>query len=345
MATDFNREAISALVAILRTREASLWHACQLDELAAYLRLGGIGSPSELARLDLVTRPMAPDPADPARGDGTRLIVDLDDVGQGFAHAWRLLPSMGGPITVQLHPRMLWSVATLAVTRHTGSNVEALGDPGAVARSFLRTATDGYPWGERLQPGTRVELAMASPRPVGFEHALAVWVDPVALGDVQLLDRVEGLAEAAGVPMRVRRRTFLEARRLAVWRDLVTLLLPGEKPLLEVWQRADASPEFRAWAAELRAAGLDAAFGRLARGFHRGTLVPLAASVRLAEPAQVAAPVAAGAHPTFPPRSRPTSVYACGHPRQGWDAGTCYACVRDYRSAWRYPEQGPSARS
>lgn len=338
MGIDFDREAISALVAILRTREASLWHACQLDELAGYLRLGGLGTPSELARLDLLTRPMAPDPADPAHGVGTRLVVDLDDIGQGFAHAWRLLPGTGGPITVQLHPRILWSAARVAVRRHAGAGIEELGDPGAVARSFLRTATDGYPWGERLQPGTRVELAIASPRPVGFEHALAVWVDPVALGDVQLLDRVEGLADAAGVPLRVRRRTFIEPDRMAVWRDLVSLLLPGEKPLLELWQRADASPEFRAWAAELRGAGLDAAFGRLAQGLHRGTLVPLAASARLAQNARVLAPVGADARPTFPPGARPPSVYACGHPRQGWDAGTCYACVRDYRSAWRYPD-------
>ncbi len=336
MGTDFDREAINALVAILRTREASLWHACQLDELAGYLRLGGVAAPAELARLGLLDRPTAPDPADAARVDGTRLVVDLDDIGQGFAHAWRLLPSPGGPVTLQLHPRILWSVNTLAVRRHAGAEVEALQEPGAVARSFLRTATDGYPWGERLQPGTRVELALASPRAVGFEHVVAVWVDPVAVGEVQLLDRVEGLADAAGVPLRVRRRTFMEPERLVVWRDLVTLLLPGEKPLLEVWQRADASAAFRTWAAELRGAGLDGAFARLARGLHAGTLLPLSASAGVARtPARSA--VAVGARPTFPPQPRPSSVYACGHSRQSWDGGTCYACVRDYRSAWRYP--------
>ena len=336
-ATDFDREAMSALVAILRTREASLWHACQLDETAGYLRLGGISTPAELARSGLVDRPMTPDPADPARRDGPRLVVDLDDIGQGFAHAWRMLPSVGGPITVQIHPRILWSVATLSATRHSAGTVEELEEPGEVARSFLRTATDGYPWGERLVPGTRVELALASARPVGFEHVVAVWVDPVGVGETQLLDVVEGLADAAGVPLRVRRRTFMEPERMAVWRDLATLLLPGEQPLLAMWQRADASPEFRAWAAELRGAGLDAAFARLGGGLHRGTLAPLEASTRLAPAARIAAPVAIGARPTFPPRPRPASVYACGHPGQPWDGGTCYACIADYRSAWRYP--------
>lgn len=339
MGTDFDREAISALVAILRTREASLWHACQLDELAGSLRLGGIATPSELRRLGLVGRPMTPDPADAERRDGARLIVDLDDIGQGFAHAWRLLPSLAGPITLQLHPRILWSTVALAARRYAGGVAESLAEPGAVARAFLRTATDGYPWGERLQPGTRVELALAAPRPVGFEHVVTAWVDPVAVGDVQLLDRVEGLADAAGVPLRVRRRTFIEPERLDVWRDLVSLLLPGERPLLEVWQRADASPAFRAWAAELRGAGLDAAFGHLAQGLHHGTLVPLAASAGAPRiPARSA--ITVGGRPTFPPQPRPSSVYACGHAQQAWDGGTCYACVSDYRSAWRYPDVG-----
>ena len=46
----FDESKLPDVVRLLERREASLWHACQLLDLAAYLRLGGIASGMALAR-------------------------------------------------------------------------------------------------------------------------------------------------------------------------------------------------------------------------------------------------------------------------------------------------------
>ncbi len=353
----FGPNQVATMVAALRAREASLWHACGLTDFAGYLRLAGVGSPAELQRAGQASAADETDPIERAHVEPERVLLDLDDVGQGFARGWRMLPNLRGPITLQLHPRVLERAATVQIALRPFSapdfdaTTDLLSDPGDLDRCFLRPASDAFPWSERTRIGhdlavaldrpraRSVELALNARRSLPLDDVVAVWVEPVTVGDAQLIDRVDGLADTADLPLRVRRRTMLEPEREAVWRDLLHVLEDGEKPLLEVWQRADTSPAFRAWAALLRTGGLDTSFARFARSLHARTLAPLSAS-STAAPARAVAPVAVGvgARPSFPPRERATSVYACGHPRQPWDGGTCYGCVREYRSAWRYAD-------
>ncbi len=355
--TSFGPNQIAVMVAALRAREASLWHGCQLTDFAGYLRLGGVGSPADLQRAGQAFAGDDLDPNDDAHAEPERVLLDLDDVGQAFARGWRMLPNLRGPIALQLHPRVLERAAAVEVAVRPFSaldhdpTTDLLSDPTDLDRCFLRPASDSFPWSERMRVGHDLALALDRPRarsvemalsvrqPLRFEDVTAVWVEPVSAGDSQLIDRVDGLVEAAGLPLRIRRRTMLEPEREAVWRDLLHVLEDGEKPLLQVWQRADTSPAFRAWTGLLRAGGLDAQFARFGRSLHSHTLVPLAASSGVPTDATgVPVMVAVGARPSFPPRERPASRYACGHLRQPWDGGTCYACAREYRSAWRYPD-------
>jgi hypothetical protein len=355
--TSFGPNQIAVMVAALRGREASLWHACGLTDFAGYLRLGGIGSSADLQRAGQAPAGDNGDPVERAHVDPERVLLSLDDVGQGFARGWRMLPNIHGPIALQLHPRALQRAVAVEVAVRPFSapdfdpTTDLLSDPDDLDRCFLRPATDAFPWSERTRVGhdlavaldrpraRNVELALSVRRPLPIEDVIAAWVDPVSIGQAQLIDRVDGLADAADLPLRIRRRTMLEPEREAVWRDLLHVLQDGEKPLFEVWQRADTSEAFRAWAGVLRAGGMDAQFARLGRALYSRTLEPLAASSGApAALAGVPMAVLVGARPSFPPRGSAASVYACGHPRQPWDGGTCYACAREYRSAWRYPD-------
>jgi hypothetical protein len=178
-----------------------------------------------------------------------------------------------------------------------------------------------------------------------FRHVVAVWVDPVVLGDRQLIDVVQGLADQFKIPVRIRRRTLLQRSRFQVWQDIVRLLVDGEKPLIQLVNRADASPAFREWAQSVNAARQAWLWDRFARYLYHGTLRYLtpvradvgSARVEVAEYPEVAGSVAHGLA-RVAERTTNSSVRACGHLVQTWDNGTCYACVGAKRSQWRYDQ-------
>jgi len=320
----FDSRETPSLVAVLRARDASLWHACQLTDLAAHLRLGAISPPAVLERA-------GHDLADAASGASEHLRTSLTDAGRAFALGERLLPDGGGPVVLQLHPRALLRAVGVDVVR----GGHHLGNPAELDEAFVASAGDGFPASAEVRGGREADAVLVSPRGIGFEDVVVAWVEPVTVGQVQLIDRVEALAETAGVALRVRRRTSVLPERVAVWRDLVHVLADGPLPLLGIWRRADTSPSFRAWAEELRAKGLDAPFARLVQTLDHGTLVALRHQLPVSAGDRVRAAV--GAPGAFPPPPRAASVYACGHPVMDWDAGTCHACLAGYRSRWRYP--------
>jgi hypothetical protein len=85
----FDESNIPDAVRVLERREASIWHACQLIDLAAYLRSGGIGSRD-------------------------RVVCDLDDISHGFAAGWAMMPNSSGPIALQLAPSVLTDASQAA---------------------------------------------------------------------------------------------------------------------------------------------------------------------------------------------------------------------------------------
>jgi hypothetical protein len=197
------------------------------------------------------------------------------------------------------------------------------------------------------QTGSVEVLAAPDGGLVDLRHVIAVWVDPVATKDHQLIDMVEGLARTAGVPLRVRRRTLLDSSRLEVWRGIVQVLSDGEKPLIHVLNRADASPAFRAWAASMEQSGMAWMWDRFSRYLYNGTLLAMSAAAGVRERDALATEPPPWLGRQREPRvaqvatanpSAPTKhfVRACGHPVQPWDNGTCYACVGRARSSWRY---------
>ncbi len=365
----FDESTIPDAIQLLERRQASLWHACQLIDLAAYLQLGGIGSRAMLERNELTFTPMASDGSDRRQGVWDRVFCSLEDIGHGFASGSSMTPNAFGPIVLQLAPSVL-ADATEA-TFSIGAATDGLSDPAALDGLFQYDADAGFPrstwaaFGERLRDALpaaeakSVEVLVSPRRDVlHLRHVVAVWVDPVTLGETQLIDMVAGLSESAGVPLRIRRRTLLSAGRADVWHEIVRLVEPGERPLIQLMNRADTSAAFRQWARDLHASRLDWLWDRFARYLREGTLRYLVAAqvapaaVELdrtdadagfwsasrrarAKSAGMVTPRAASA---LSPALPALPVRACGHPASSWENGACYACIGRSRARWRYED-------
>ncbi len=353
----FDESQMPDVIRVLERREASLWHACQLIDLAAYLRMGGIGSRAALERTGLPFTSMQTDAID-------RVFCSLDDIGHGFAAGWAMTPNVSGPIALQLAPSVLTEVTDagfcLRSAAAPGFDVarDSLSDVDLLDELFWYEADAGFPrstwirfddhlreaFGSRDASAVEVLLSPRRSGMLDLRHVVAVWVDPVEIDDRQLIDVVSGLCDELGVALRIRHRTMVEPSRLDLWHDIVRLLEDGEKPLIQVMNRADASPAFREWAAEMQASGRSWIWERFARYLHQGTLRYLVVSCAKSERA---APDedrgfwsksrrTQSATATAAPASSVQTVRGCGHLAQPWDGGTCYACIGRSRSAWRY---------
>ena len=353
----FDESKLPDVVALLERREASLWHACQLLELAAYLRMGGIGSRLAMPASGLPERPGQAEA-------NARILFHLDDIAHGFAAGWATTPALLGPITLQLAPAVLTDASqaaftlrsSLSTSLETGSH--SLSDPRTVDELFWYESGIGFPrstwmrFGDHLQgnfggrDASSVDV-LVTPRQamVGLGHLVAVWVDPLELDGVQLIDVVSGLCDELGIAVRIRRRTLVEPVRRRIWRDIAQLLCDGPLPLLQLVNRVDASASFRSWARKTMRAGRADAWEQLARRLYDGTLRPLAAAAA-GEPHQdgfwsrarrQSAVLEERGGRSVATLTRAEPARACGHAVQAWDDGICYACLGRARSTWRYP--------
>ena len=140
----FDESRLPEVVRILERREASLWHACQLLDVAAYLRLGGIASGMALARSGLAHGSSQTDASD-------RILFHLDDIGHGFAGGWATIPALFGPITLQVAPTALADATEAHFNLRSAASMslepqgDSLTDPRTVDELFWYEAGIGFP--------------------------------------------------------------------------------------------------------------------------------------------------------------------------------------------------------
>jgi hypothetical protein len=281
---------ISKVVVTLEARNVSLWHACQLRDLDAYLQAGGVPSRQLLERRRLAFTPFVTDANDRRNGVWSKVFVNLADFGATFAHGCRSVPNPYGPIALQLRPTALLEANDVAISlRSAGASdfdrdVESLADPADVDRLFAHPpyaapfAAMEPLFGERLRDAfaprhpnaTSPEASLSIPAgQLGWGYLVAVWVDPVIVGDRTLLGAVR---ERMGSTVPVMPRWLDDDRRL-VYDDLQRILADGMMPLLPLVRgRADVSPVTREWAAAASELGLDWQFERFARYLVEGTI-------------------------------------------------------------------------
>ena len=288
MFSDFG--TIAKVVVSLETRNVSLWHACQLRDLDAYIRAGGVPSRQLLERRHLSFTPFVTDATDRRNGVWSKVFVNLADLGASFARGSRAVPNPYGPIALQLRPTALLEASDVAIClRSAGASDfdrpgESLASPDDVDRLFAYPATAGVfdrmepLFGDRLREvfspqfpfatAPEASLSLASGR-IGLGYLVAVWVDPLVINDHPLFDAVR---EAIGDLAPVRPR-WMTGERRAVCEDIARVIADGMPPRLRLLQgRADVSAKTRAWAASVDEIGLEWQFERFAGYLRDGTL-------------------------------------------------------------------------
>lgn len=288
---------IDDLVRHLDRRQASLWHACQLNDLAAYLALGGVPTRSLVERRRLSQTAFVTDSQDRINGVWDKVFCNLDDFGRSFALGWKAVPNPYGPITLQIRPQGLIGADDVAIAlRSAGAHDfdregESLSTLDEIDKIYRHGVESGFPMSVETKFGDELQRAFASSpieaksaevsvslpeEMIGLAHVTMVTVEPLVVGDVDLVNVVRALVHHFGWKLSVRPRLMGERRE--VWSDLVRFLADGSLPFIQVSNRADASPATRDWIRSIGEKALQWQFDRFARYLCEGTLEPLAAA-------------------------------------------------------------------
>jgi len=290
----FIGSGIGDLVDHLNRRQASLWHACQLVDLAAYLALRGVPARSLVERRGLAQTAFVTDAVDRRNGVWDKVFCNLDDFGRSFAAGRRAVPNPYGPIVLQIRPEALLDADDVAVTlRSAGAHDfdregESLATIEEVDRIYRHPIDIGFPlsadtrFGEDLQlafQGTPIEAKSAEVsvsvpgEMLTLDHVSMVRAEPFEVRGVELDRVVRALVREFGADLSVRPR--LMGERGEVWSDLIRFLGDGPVPIAWLANRADASPATRQWMRAVEERGLGWQFERFAAYLCEGTLAPL----------------------------------------------------------------------
>ena len=292
----FRDAGIQELVAHLARRQASLWHACQLIDLAGYLALGGVPARSLVERRGLAQTAFVTDAVDRRHGMWDKVFLNLDDLGRAFAAGRRAVPNPYGPIVLQIRPEALIGAIDVAVAlRSAGAHDfdrkgESLSSVQEVDRIYRHPVDVGFPlsadtrFGEELRDafkGSPIEAksaevsATVEAEMVPLSFVSMIRVEPFEVQGVEFERVVSALMREFEVEMVVRPR--LMGGRAEVWRDIIQLLSDGPVPLTWLLNRADASEPTRRWMLSLQERDLGWQFDRFATYLYEGTLRPMAA--------------------------------------------------------------------
>ncbi len=279
----FTGQGIVDLVDHLNRRQASLWHACQVNDLAAYFALGGLPARSLVERRRLSQTRFVTDAVDRRNGVWDKVFLNLDDFGRSFAGGRRAVPNPYGPIVLQLRPEALLEATDVAVSlRSAGAHDfdrtgESLSTVDDVDRVYRHPVSSGFPlsadtrFGEELQEafeGIQIEaksaeLSVTVPgEMLSLSYAAMLRVEPFEIAGVSLERLVSALVREFDLDLLVRPR--LMGERGAVWEDIVRVLADGPVPMTWLMNRADTHQATRDWMVALKERRLDWQFDRFA---------------------------------------------------------------------------------
>lgn len=117
----FTGDTLRQVVDHLILRNASIFHACQLQDIPSYVALGGIPSHSHLEAHQQRYTPMDTDNRDKQNRIWDKVFVNLGDFGRIFAHGKAAAPTAYGPITIQLYPETLLEADDVACICRTAT--------------------------------------------------------------------------------------------------------------------------------------------------------------------------------------------------------------------------------
>lgn len=227
-----SNDNLEALVRLFTRRQTSLFHACQLIDMESYLRLGGIPSHGHLEAQQARFGEMDTDENDKINGVWDKVFVNLGDFGRFFAHTQlAVTPTVYGPITFQLHPETLMEADDVAIClRSAGAKGfdrkrESLHSVEEMDKLYFHPSRSSFPYCQELKFGTHLEFTgrqdsqwpeVSCTVPLGrlsFARIVAIWVDPLMIDGIPLLERVCAIVSRHGLNCPTRERSCQSQRR------------------------------------------------------------------------------------------------------------------------------------
>lgn len=284
----FTGNALEELVAHLRQREASVYHACQLHDVPSYLALGGIPSHAHLEAHRARYTAMDTDAIDQSNQVWDKVFVNLSDFGCVFAQGGTATPTAYGPISFQLRPDMLLEAADVAICpRSAGAQGfdrerESLTSVDEVDRLFRYAVGSPFPHSVELKFGAalqqefpyahwpEVSCTVPSGR-LSLAHVVVIWVDPYTVNGRPLREHVQELVSAHGLSCPVVERRCCHERR-DVYDELAALAVAETCAIDAILDRPTTSAALRELLHALRERDLEYQLDRYLRYLRAGTL-------------------------------------------------------------------------
>lgn len=290
------KEEIKNLIHLFKSRDVSLFHACQFTEFQSYLTVRGIPSHDCLERQRLTYNPLVTDDNDRRNGVWDKVFVNLQDYGEIFASGAEGTPTAYGPILFKINPEAFLVTTEVAITlRSAGAanfnrKQEALSSIAEVGRIFC------YPNGSHIRSGSNLRAAFPNrPQnhverveihcvfPDGYlplEYVEGVIVDPYRIKEKHLISFVNDARMNCRVRLTLSTRTARDMRR-KLYNEIACLfississscLIPSLDDLLYV---LPVSRDMRERAQRISCRKMGWQFERFATYLCNGTLRPI----------------------------------------------------------------------
>ena len=282
-----SNSSIRDSIRLLKSRNIYFYHACQLQDLDSYIKLGGIptrkllqDSGSQFTRFDT-------DKQDVRSGVWDMVFGNLSDYGRAFAadkwpkeRAWT--PNPYGPIVLIANPEIFLEADDLAICVRSASSKnfdrvsESISTPQELNEIFEHPVECEDQRKRSHFRGFRPEVSCkVSGGVLRFNRLTKVVVDSYGNSGSQLW--IEACSYCSGMGCAVERRYYKDERQ-KILGDLENIFLERIPLLHELETMESVYSQTRDWAHRIRLSQLDYQYDRFGRYLREGTLLQLLGS-------------------------------------------------------------------
>ena len=284
---------IAKLVSLLEARQVPLFHACQLTDYLAYLKIGGIPSRQRLVSNNNEFTIFDTDKADRVNGVWDKVFVNLDDFGRSFAEGIGATPNTYGPILLIIHPKALSESIDVAITLRSAGGMdfdreqESLSSIEEVERLFIYPQLYWYPDCTKTKSRKQLSAEFQYPNasypeincsfldeiiPITF--ITCVVIDPYIFSETKLVDLVSNLTEFHELKQSIRTRSCNCNERIPIYNELANLLTDDSSYSQQLSEINNPSPGLKRWIQQIKRNKLEYQFARFAKYLWNGTIYP-----------------------------------------------------------------------
>jgi hypothetical protein len=292
----FQGKDIERLVKLLQRRRVLLHHACQLQDFKSYLQVGGIPSRALLESRGLDFTAFSTDQKDKNNSVWDKVFGNLSDFGWAFSNGSPGVPTVYGPILLQINPIALLDATDVAICLHSAGrqgfdrNQESLKLIDDVERLFKFPLAEAKGQQELSRLKSRKELQAEFSRDhasapefsctvdsgmLSIRHVRLARIDSFSIQDVPLKNHVERLKQGSNAKFPI----YVRDDGISYRNELLDKLIRSEEipSLATICADPSTSLQLKDWAQKVLGRGdnLKYQFDQFARYLLTGTIQPL----------------------------------------------------------------------